>query len=280
MNRHLNMPHERDDEKVIFHISEHDIDNAIKKSIKAAVNRRGPLGQCTVTKEARKAVEALLYKLPKLCELRDCADGRDALLLDQQINKVKPALEAISKDEYYPLIPAKYFSVASMRELAALCHCDRVTTWRNITRLLDLIALRMFGVLAYSEQIAEQLIQIRTDHDSASHNISASKGDRERIANLLYAFPGLCEQLKTAEGTEKKDLEKQISRIKAAVEYAKKDPHYSIILAKYFARAKIREIADMCACNPSTVWRRCNTLLDTIALNYSEVDEWEEETKN
>ena len=264
----------------MYQCTEKHLDKVVKKCIQTSATSNSPLDRCTVTKEARKAVEAMLYKLPKLCELRDRADGLDALFLDQQIKKTKSALESVSQDEYYCLISAKYFSNASMRELAGICHCNMATTWRNITRLLSLMALRMFGVLAYSEQIAEQLIQIRTDHDSAKQNISVSKGDRERIANLLYEFPELCERLKTAEGTEKKDLENQIRRIRAGLESAKREPHYSIITDKFFARKKIREIANKCACDPSTVWRRCNQLLDIIAFKYSEVDEWEEETKN
>lgn len=63
----------------------------------------------------------------------------------------KKALQVISRDPYYPLIPAKYFQGAKERTAAALCACDKATVWRNRTRLLDVLALSLFGVSAWDK---------------------------------------------------------------------------------------------------------------------------------
>lgn len=119
--------------------------------IRRAVQEMGYIQPCEVTAGARKAVETKLRKLPELCEALEQADGLEAVLLAHEVEKTKRALESVSDDPYYQAIPAKYFQGLKDRTAAILCACDKVTVWRNRTRLLDMLALRLFGVDAWDE---------------------------------------------------------------------------------------------------------------------------------
>lgn len=121
------------------------------KIIHEAVKNTNPISPCVVTEDARKATEDKLYNLPGLCEKLEDAEGLEALLLSMEIRRIKKALEAIQRDPYYSLIPAKYFQGAKERTSAAICACDKATVWRNRKRLLDDLALRLFGVSAWGE---------------------------------------------------------------------------------------------------------------------------------
>ena len=109
-----------------------------------------PISLCTVTGKVRKKVEQELYELPFLCEELERAEGLDALLISHRIGRIKAALEIVSQDPYYSLIPARYFQGAKERTSAALCTCDKATVWRNRNRLLDVMALHLFGVAAWN----------------------------------------------------------------------------------------------------------------------------------
>ena len=102
-----------------------------------------------VTAGARRAVERRLYDLPRLCERLERTSSQEAEAITQEIDNIKQALQAVSRDPYYPLIPAKYFQGAKERTAAALCACDKATVWRNRNRLLDALALSLFGVSAW-----------------------------------------------------------------------------------------------------------------------------------
>ena len=263
----------------MYQCTEKHLDRVVRKCIKNSVASNSPLDRCTVTKEARKAVENALYSLPDICEKLEHVVGLEAFLIDQQIVQIRAALEAVSREDGYSLLLAKYLENASMRELAHIGYCDMATTWRKISPILDVLAIHLFGVFAYRNSGFDYRLPYNA---YCAHRLQIGqpyKTDRQAISKLLYDYPALCERYRESGGEEHEVLQRQIERIQMALECVKQDPHYSIIPAKYFARAKIREIADMCSCDPSTVWRRCNTLLDTIAFNYSEVDEWEEETK-
>lgn len=122
---------------------------SISAIIRQVVEATSPVPPCTVTAEARRAVERRLYALPQLCEKLEQAGGQEAVEIAQEIDSIKRALRAISRDPYYPLIPAKYFQGAKDWTAAALCVCDKTTVWRNRTRLLDVLALHLFGVSAW-----------------------------------------------------------------------------------------------------------------------------------
>lgn len=102
-----------------------------------------------VTVGARRGVERRLYDLPRLCERLERTCDQEAEAITKEIDSIKQALQVISRDPYYPLIPAKYFQGAKERTAAALCACDKATVWRNRTRLLDVLALSLFGVSAW-----------------------------------------------------------------------------------------------------------------------------------
>jgi len=121
----------------------------IAARVRQAVEETNPIPPNTVTDGARRAVERRLYDLPRLCEKLEQSSGQEAVAIAQEIDGVKQALQAISRDPYYPLIPAKYFQGAKERTAAALCACNIATVWRNRTRLLDMLALRLFGVSAW-----------------------------------------------------------------------------------------------------------------------------------
>lgn len=108
-----------------------------------------PIPPCTVTKEARQEVEALLYRLPKLATEAEQAEGLAALRARQEVERIKAALENISGDPYYSVIPAKYIHRITDRAAAAVCCCEKTNVWRNRNRLLDLLTLRLLGVSAW-----------------------------------------------------------------------------------------------------------------------------------
>lgn len=117
--------------------------------IQQAVEATALIPPSTVTAGARRAVERRLYDLPRLCEKLERVSDQEAATITLEINSVKRALQAVSRDPYYPLIPAKYFQGAKERTAAALCACDKATVWRTRTRLLDALALSLFGVSAW-----------------------------------------------------------------------------------------------------------------------------------
>lgn len=121
----------------------------IEKIIRQAVDRTNPIHPCIVTERARKELTKKLYNLPRLCEELEQAEGLEALLISQEICRIKSALESISQDPYYSLIPAKFFHGATEQFSATICSCDKATAWRNRERLLDTLALRLFGVDAW-----------------------------------------------------------------------------------------------------------------------------------
>ena len=122
---------------------------SIADSVRRIVERTNPIPPSTVTAGARWAVERRLYGLPRLCERLERASGQEAEAITREIDSIKQALQAVSRDPYYPLIPAKYFQRAKERTAAALCACDKATVWHNRTRILDVLALHLFGVYAW-----------------------------------------------------------------------------------------------------------------------------------
>ena len=119
--------------------------------IQQTVEAMSPIPPSTVTVGARRAVERRLHALPRLCEELEQARGQDAAAITQEIDSIRWALQVVSRDPYYPLIPAKYFQGAKERTAAALCACDMATAWRNRNRLLDILALSLFGVSAWDK---------------------------------------------------------------------------------------------------------------------------------
>ena len=122
---------------------------SISAIIQQTVETMSPIPPSTVTAGARQAVERRLYALPRLCEKLELVSGQKANAITWEIGSIRQALQVISRDHYYPLITPKYFQGAKERTAAALCTCDKATVWRNRTRLLDVLALSLFGVSAW-----------------------------------------------------------------------------------------------------------------------------------
>ena len=122
---------------------------SISAIIRQTVEVTSPIPPSIVTAEARQAVVRRLYALPRLCEKLELVSGQEADAITWEINSIRQALQAVSRDPYYPLIPAKYFQGAKERTAAALCAYDKATVWRNRARLLDVLALSLFGVSAW-----------------------------------------------------------------------------------------------------------------------------------
>lgn len=122
---------------------------SIPAIIQQAVEATSSIPPSTVAAGARRAVERRLYDLPRLCEKLERVSDREAAEIAREISRIKQALQVVSQDPYYPLIPAKYFQGAKERTAAALCACDKAAVWRNRARLLDVLALSMFGVEAW-----------------------------------------------------------------------------------------------------------------------------------
>jgi hypothetical protein len=125
--------------------------NSIGSMIQKAVDEMNPIPPCAVTKEARQEAEAMLYDLPRLCEEAERAGGVDAALVHSKIARIKAALEYVSNDPLYKIIPAKYFHRATDRATGSICCCEKTTVWRNRRRILDVLALRLLGVSAWEK---------------------------------------------------------------------------------------------------------------------------------
>ena len=122
---------------------------SIADIIRQTVEAMSPVPPNIVTAGARRAVERRLYDLPRLCEKVERVSDQETAEIAREIDSIKRALQSISRDTYYSLIPAKYFQGAKERTAAALCACDKAAVWRNRARLLDVLALSMFGVEAW-----------------------------------------------------------------------------------------------------------------------------------
>lgn len=145
--------------KVVQNSPYHD---ALEKVLAELESRSIP-PPCAVTDEARRAVESRLYNLPRLYDERERADGLDALLMSLEIRRVEKALEAVCGDEYFPLIPIRYFQNADERQAAEAFRCDKATVWRNRKRLLDALAIRLMGTAAWEINVPPPLVVIKAE---------------------------------------------------------------------------------------------------------------------
>lgn len=66
----------------------------------------------------------------------------------QEIETVQKALKSIERDAYYPTVPARYFDGHPDWKAAEELHCDDSTVRRNRARLVRIVAIRLYGVIA------------------------------------------------------------------------------------------------------------------------------------
>jgi hypothetical protein len=112
----------------------------IKAAIKAHIPDRD-----AATRRAIKQTEQRLYAFPDICLRAQTAEGIDALILDHEIRDIKGALSLIADKPYYQIIPACYFKSYTGRDAAALANCDLKTVQRNKKRLLETMAVYLYG---------------------------------------------------------------------------------------------------------------------------------------
>jgi len=63
----------------------------------------------------------------------------------REIQRIERALETIKDDEYYDIIPLKYWDGLSPAEIAERLHCDERTFYRHKNRLVNKLKVVLFG---------------------------------------------------------------------------------------------------------------------------------------
>ncbi|ADY54698.1 hypothetical protein Sgly_0332 [Syntrophobotulus glycolicus DSM 8271] len=63
----------------------------------------------------------------------------------QEVLRVERALETIRDDQYYGIIPFKYWDGMTMEEIAGKFECDERTLYRQKNRLVNKIKIMLFG---------------------------------------------------------------------------------------------------------------------------------------
>ena len=105
-------------------------------------------------KDAFKATERRLYALPDLREKLTPEEIFEAVVTDteaeiaadeHEIEAIERALAAISDDPYYLAVTGKYIDHMTDEEIAGEIHCDATTVWRNRKRLVQRLAVRLYG---------------------------------------------------------------------------------------------------------------------------------------
>ena len=65
-----------------------------------------------------------------------------------EIDALQGALRTVNEDEYYPVIPGRYFNNLPDDAVADELHCDTSTVWRNRKRLVQRMAVWLYGAEA------------------------------------------------------------------------------------------------------------------------------------
>lgn len=117
-------------------------------------------------KDSYRATERRLFSLPLLLikqaddlaqiqKLQQERHNMDATELAAEIDRdrkeiatIEKALAAIKCDKYYQVIIGRYIEGRSDGEIAAAIRCDLTTVWRNRKRLVQRLAVRLYGTTA------------------------------------------------------------------------------------------------------------------------------------
>lgn len=65
-----------------------------------------------------------------------------------ELEAIEKALASIRDDPYYLAVDGKYIQRMTDEEIAEQIHCDPTTVWRNRKRLIQRLAVRLYGVEA------------------------------------------------------------------------------------------------------------------------------------
>lgn len=83
---------------------------------------------------------------PEAKEERYIADRMESMeRTKREIQRIERALETIQDDEYYEIIPLKYWDGLSPVEIAEALHCDERTFYRHKNRLVNKLKVVLFG---------------------------------------------------------------------------------------------------------------------------------------
>lgn len=63
----------------------------------------------------------------------------------KEIQRIERALETIQDDEYYDIIPLKYWDLMQPAQIAEALHCDERTFYRHKNRLVNKLKVVLFG---------------------------------------------------------------------------------------------------------------------------------------
>jgi hypothetical protein len=102
-----------------------------------------------IPEKTRELVRERLRAFPDVCLRAQEAEGTMKIVLDCEIKAIKNALTDISADPLYQIVPDIYFHHLNKREVSYRANCDTVTVWHNEKRLIDELALRLYGVQAW-----------------------------------------------------------------------------------------------------------------------------------
>lgn len=61
------------------------------------------------------------------------------------IKEIDRALKEIKNDDYYDVIPKFFFERKTVEKIAEEMNCDTVTIYRNKSRLLDILTIKLYG---------------------------------------------------------------------------------------------------------------------------------------
>ena len=144
--------------------------NEFEDVIRMAVEA-GRMAAARTAKDAFKATERRLYAVPDLrAKLEDDQEELEdtrkyglkershsitrffksgvRLTPEEIMEPIEKALASIRDDPYYLAVNGKYIQRMTDEEIAEQIHCDPVTVWRNRKRLVQRVAVRLYGVEA------------------------------------------------------------------------------------------------------------------------------------
>lgn len=65
-----------------------------------------------------------------------------------EVDEINYALEVVKEDEYYQIIEMRYFQGMKDDEIASILSCDPSTVRRNKSRLIRMVAVKLYGAEA------------------------------------------------------------------------------------------------------------------------------------
>jgi len=165
----------------VLKIIKKSVDEAVKKATEAIIKANKEFDESQ--RNYFKETERLLYSLPALKlkvaqdeedlrkgqmkpkeKSRDIVklsrgsfdpDEREERYIEQrkesmertkkEIQRIERALETIQDDEYYDIIPLKYWDLMQPAQIAEALHCDERTFYRHKNRLVNKLKVVLFG---------------------------------------------------------------------------------------------------------------------------------------